>query len=163
MESKWPDETLRKCKRMRIHTVCPRSKAFSAWRGPIHMIVYLKWKSYLRLGSGVANKGNETQCAKTYLLICALNEDRSACTSVQSDQSSLFAWRNVATLPIKKAPNDDFDQTTQRRRLIWIFAGRTCLKARFLTLRLKMLCYNKTASWDTIIHEVRYQEINTVV
>ena len=31
------------------------------------------------------------------------------------------------------------DQTARMRRLIWIFAGRTCLKVRFLTLWLNSL------------------------
>ena len=49
---------------------------------------------------------------------------------------SLSAWRNFASLAIQIAPSEDSDQTARMRRLIWIFAGRTYLKVRFLTLRL---------------------------
>ena len=50
-------------------------------------------------------------------------------------ESSLSAWRNFASLAIQKAPSEDSDQTARMRRLIRIFAGRTCLKVRFLTVR----------------------------
>ena len=50
-------------------------------------------------------------------------------------ESSWSAWRNVTALSIQNAPSGDSDQTARRRRLIWIFAGRTCPKVRFLTLR----------------------------
>ena len=54
-------------------------------------------------------------------------------------ESSLTAWRNFASLGIQNAPSEDSDQTVRMRRLIWIFAGRTCMKVRFLTLRLVCL------------------------
>ena len=44
-------------------------------------------------------------------------------------ESSLSAWRNVAPLAIQNAPGEDSDQTARMRRLIWIFAGRTCPKS----------------------------------
>ena len=50
-------------------------------------------------------------------------------------ESSLPAWRNFAFLVIKKCPSEESDQTARKRRLIWNFAGRTCRKVRFLTLR----------------------------
>ena len=40
--------------------------------------------------------------------------------------SPLSAWRNFASLAIQNAPSEDSDQTARTRRLIWIFAGRTC-------------------------------------
>ena len=49
-------------------------------------------------------------------------------------ESSLSTWRNFALLAIQTAPSEDSDQTARMRRLIWIFAGRTCLKLRLLTL-----------------------------
>ena len=50
-------------------------------------------------------------------------------------ESSLSAFRKIVSLTIENAPSEDSDQTAQMRRLIWIFAGRTFTKARFLTLR----------------------------
>ena len=57
---------------------------------------------------------------------------KSACASAQSDQSfccqheeTLLSWLS------KNAPREDFDQTTQMHRLIWIFSGRTCPTVRF--------------------------------
>ena len=47
-------------------------------------------------------------------------------------KSSFSSWRNFASLAIQ-----DSDQTAGMRRLIWIFAWRTCQNVRFLTLRLK--------------------------
>ena len=50
-------------------------------------------------------------------------------------ESSLFARRNVASFLPKNAASEDSDQTARMRRLVWIFAGRTCPRVRFLTLR----------------------------
>ena len=50
-------------------------------------------------------------------------------------ESSLPAWGNFASLTIQNALSEDSDQTVQLHRLIRIFAGRTCPKIRFLTLR----------------------------
>ena len=50
-------------------------------------------------------------------------------------ESSLSVWRNFAYLAIQNAPSEDSDQTARMRRLIWIFAWRTCPKVHFLTLR----------------------------
>ena len=47
--------------------------------------------------------------------------------AVWSD-SSLSARRNFASLAFQNAPSEDSDQTARMRRLIWIFAGRTCPK-----------------------------------
>ena len=51
-------------------------------------------------------------------------------------ESSLSARRNFASLAIRNAPSEDSDQTARMRRLIWIFAGRTHPKVRFLTFGL---------------------------
>ena len=47
-------------------------------------------------------------------------------------ESSLSAWRNVASLAIKNAPSENSDQTPRMRRLISFVAGRTCPKVQFL-------------------------------
>ena len=54
-------------------------------------------------------------------------------------ESSLSAWSNFASLAIRNAPSEDSDQAARMRRLIWIFAWRTCSKVRFLTFRFKLL------------------------
>ena len=76
----------------------------------------------------------EPQCEKMNLLTCATNGLESACASVQSDQSSLTTWRNLASLAIQNAPSEDFDQTVRICRLILILAGCKCPKACFLML-----------------------------
>ena len=48
-------------------------------------------------------------------------------------ESLLSAWRKFASLAIQKCARKDSDQTARMRRLIWIFAGRTCRKTRFQT------------------------------
>ena len=40
---------------------------------------------------------------------------------------------------LSKFRHEDSDQTARMRRLIWIFAGRTFPKVRFLTLQLKCI------------------------
>ena len=62
------------------------------------------------------------------------------CICAAWSETSLSAWRHFASLAIQNAHSEDSDQTAQMRRLIWIFAGRTCPEIRFLTLRLKWLC-----------------------
>ena len=79
----------------------------------------------------------EPQHVKTYNRIFAPNENSNqpAHRAVWSE-SSFSAWRNFASLAFQNAPSEDSDQTARKRRLIWIFAERTCQKVRFLTLRL---------------------------
>ena len=62
-------------------------------------------------------------------------------------ECSLSAWRNFASLAIQNVRSEDSDQTTRMRRLLWIFAGRTCPKVRFLTLRLKWPVLNICETW----------------
>ena len=50
-------------------------------------------------------------------------------------ESSLSAWRKFASSAIQNAPSEYPDQTVRMHRLVWIFAGRTCPKVRFLTFR----------------------------
>ena len=70
-------------------------------------------------------------------MACAPSEDRSACASAQSDQSSLCA-RWVANDPsFLHADSEDSDQTGRIRRLFWVFAGRTCHFLGFVVRWLK--------------------------
>ena len=50
-----------------------------------------------------------------------------------------FVWRNFALLAIQNEHSEYSDQSVQMRRLIWIFAGRTCPKLRSLTLLRRLL------------------------
>ena len=47
------------------------------------------------------------------------------------------------------AENEDFDQTTQQRRLIWVFVGRTCQKVRFLTPAKEDM---RNKQWNKMTH-----------
>ena len=42
-------------------------------------------------------------------------------------ESSLSAWRKLGSSATHWAHNEDSDQTGRMPRLIWVFAGRTCL------------------------------------
>ena len=78
-------------------------------------------------------------------------------------ESSLSAWRHFASLTIQNATSEDSDQTARMRRLIWIFAGRTCPEVRFLMSRL-IACksmYCMLAHHDVIlVMNQRYFSIN---
>ena len=60
----------------------------------------------------------------------------SLCNCAVWSEFPLSTRRHFAPLAIQNAHNEDSNQTAWMRRLIWIFAGRTCPKVRFLTLRL---------------------------
>ena len=51
-------------------------------------------------------------------------------------ESSCPHEKNFSSLALQLWHSEDSDQTARMRRLIWIFAGRTCSKLRFQTLRL---------------------------
>ena len=69
-------------------------------------------------------------------------------------ESSLFTWRNFASMAIQNVPSEDSDQTVRMRRLIWIFAGCTYPKVSFLTLRsrysLNCSCHSVHPLFDNI-------------
>ena len=54
-------------------------------------------------------------------------------------ESSLFAWRKFGSLATHWVHSEDSDQTGRMPRLIWVFAGRTCHFAGFVTRRLCFL------------------------
>ena len=54
-------------------------------------------------------------------------------------ESLLSVLGNFASLAIQNAPSEDSDQSARMRRLIWIFAWRTCPKVRFQTLRFRSM------------------------
>ena len=71
---------------------------------------------------------------------CAQRRHRSAWASVQSDQSSLSTWRNIASSPTNWAHCEDSDQTVRMSRLIWVFAGR---KGHFVGFVMRWLTFRK--------------------
>ena len=68
--------------------------------------------------------------------LCAQQRLRSAWASVQSDQSSLSAWRKLGPLATHWAHSEDSDQTEWMPWLIWVFAGHTCHFVGFVMRRL---------------------------
>ena len=60
---------------------------------------------------------------------------KSACKSMQSEQSSLSTWRNFASLNIQNLPSEDSEQTARMCSLIRIFAEQH-LTVLFLTSQL---------------------------
>ena len=61
-----------------------------------------------------------------------------------TDQSSLFTWRNFASMATQNASREDSNQTARTCRLIWIFAG-ACLMIyfpkRFQMMQLRRLIW----------------------
>ena len=78
-------------------------------------------------------------------------------SAVWSD-SSLSAWRSVASVVIQNVPSEDSDLTVWMRRLIWIFAGHTSegtfsdvavnisFKLQTLSKKLTLVILNKLKS-----------------
>ena len=54
-------------------------------------------------------------------------------------ESSLSAWRKLGSLATHWVHSEDSDQTGRMPKLIWVFAGSTCLFVGFVTRRL-ILC-----------------------
>ena len=69
--------------------------------------------------------------------MCAQQRLRSAWASTQSDQSSLFTWRNIGPLTTYWVHSEYSDQTGRMPRLIGVFAGSTCHFAGFVVRQLK--------------------------
>ena len=89
--------------------------------------------------------------------VCARRRLKSACAFTQSDQFSLSAWRNFASLAIEKCTSEDSDQIARRRRLIWMFAGRICLRIGFFDVEAFW-------RWDSsYIHCTKYSTNITLV
>ena len=78
--------------------------------------------------------------------ICAQRRLKSACASAHSDQSLRCPHKETLHPWLFNAPSEDSDQTARMRRLIWIFAGRTCSKGRFLTSPL--IWFSECEVWE---------------
>ena len=74
-------------------------------------------------------KISEPDREKTYshLSMTKENSNQPAYSHSLIRECSLSTWRQVASLLLQNAHSEDSDQTARMRRLIWIFAGRTCL------------------------------------
>ena len=59
-------------------------------------------------------------------------------------ESSLSAWRKLGSLATHWAHNEDSDQTGRTPRLIWVFAGRTCIFVGFV---MRLLIYLRYLIW----------------
>ena len=70
--------------------------------------------------------------------ICAKRRFRSACAFAQADHNLHWAHFLKPWLQgFLHTDSKDSDQTAWMRRLIWVFVGRICQKARILTLRIE--------------------------
>ena len=76
------------------------------------------------------------QREKPYLLAFAHNEDSNQPTHTSSLTSFLIRMKKCIFGYPKFAQMEILVRLRGMRRLIWIFAGRTCPKVRFLTFRL---------------------------
>ena len=65
--------------------------------------------------------------------MCTQQRLRSAWTSMQSDQSLLYTWRNIESLGIQNVSCEDSDRTAW----VWIFAGLICLKNSWCNYRIR--------------------------
>ena len=81
----------------------------------------------------------ESQRKKMYLLTCASNKLSNQPAHLRS-VISVFVVRmkNSASMAIQNMTSEDSDQTARMRSLIRIFAGHTCPKLSFLTLRVNL-------------------------
>ena len=87
-------------------------------------------------------------------------------------ESTLTAWRNFASLARQNAPIEDSDQTARMRRLIWIFAWRTCPNVGFMRLidlwerrQLQVHIFNSYIPVSTLIiqlHKEAYRNFQFV-
>ena len=92
---------------------------------------------------------------KIYHRTCAPNEGSYHPAHPRSlIRALLSTQRNFASLAIQNAPSKDSNQTARTRRRIWIFAGRTCLNIRFLTLRLHWTSFAFPSYNDSICFQI---------
>ena len=78
----------------------------------------------------------ELQRQKTYFGNMYGWRIKSACTFTELVKVLFVRRRKLCIFGYPNASTEDSDQTARMRRLIWIFAGRTWPKVRFLTSRL---------------------------
>ena len=78
--------------------------------------------------------------------MCAQQRLKTVCAAL-SHKSLCCPHKDTALLVIQTASSEDSDQPAHSRRLIWIFAGRTCSKVRFLTFKLIDTYNLNKSSW----------------
>ena len=96
---------------------------FIRWTGKI--LFRLQYVTKLGTKSGRLNTFEETAFA-IKLHVREAKTQISLRTRADWSESSLSAWRRFGLLTIHIVPREDFYQTSRMRRLIWVFAGRTC-------------------------------------
>ena len=80
---------------------------------------------------------NKPSHDKINKMTCAPSEDSiSLCVPTVWSESSLSAWQYLGPLAIHRVHSEDSDQTERMRRLIWVFAGRTCHFVGFVMRQL---------------------------
>ena len=99
---------------IRIYTVC--KILFSPWRlqGWKINLVNDRYTSYFWESFII-----ESRREKTYILTSAPNEDSNQSAHPRSDQSSLSAWRNVASLHYENTPNQIYWKFYNQKRKIF--------------------------------------------
>ena len=87
--------------------------------------------------------------------LCAQRRLGSAWASIQSDQSSQSAWKNLGSLATHWAHSEDSDQTGWIPRLIYVFAGHTGHIVGFLIMWLNyQLYWRMLMSHDLLSHDL---------
>ena len=77
----------------------------------------------------------EPKRQKTYLH--PVKTQVSLCICAVWSESSLTAFWIVKGVKFLYADNEDSDQTTRMRSLIWVFVGYRCQRVRYIMLRIK--------------------------
>ena len=93
---------------------------------------------------------------KTNKMMCALQRLRSALASVQSDQSTLSAWRSLGFLATHWMQSEDSDQTVWMRRLIWVFAGCSSHFVGFVMLHNIILYHETWLEWSFLMPDIAW-------
>ena len=88
-------------------------------------------------GREIAKKMGHNKRKRTFWYLRKTKTQISLHIRAVWSESSLSAWRNIASLAIQNEHSEDSEKIARMRRLIWIFAGCACSKVCFLSLRLK--------------------------
>ena len=107
-----------------------------------HLLIIYMIRLFPSSPMSFALQRKKTRKRPKYLRTCPPRPPSPSPTKTQIAWSEypLSAWRNLASLAVQNAPSEDSDQTARMRRLIWIFAGRTCPKVPFVRLWRMSLC-----------------------
>ena len=113
--------------------VCLRQR--QSWQKPswTGKTVILLWFTVIRPWNSVIDMSRNVQKR-------AFSYVRPTKTQISLRMRAVWSESSLsASFVNQNASSEDSDQTARMRRLIWINAGRTCPKVRFLTFRLNYL------------------------